>query len=202
MTERATKLEALVVVGSDGRISLSSPLVGYLRDGIAAGQVVQPGDVIGRIEVLGTTHVLLAPEAAAGSVISDANSLLNAAGRTKIAMAYGEVFLVLDPNAVGNTHAGTLAAARASSAPTGLGLKAPSSGRYYGRPGPGKEAFVKVGDVVSVGQTVALLEVMKTFNRVLYGGKGLPERARVLRIVPAEESDVQSGTVLLELEPA
>lgn len=202
MNARASKVEALIAVGEDGRISLRSPLVGYLRDGLPAGHVVQPADVIGQLDVLGTTHALVAPEGASGQVVTDLNALAGGAARSKTPLAYGDVFLVLDPNAVGHAHAGTRAAAREANTSTGLSLKAPSSGRYYGRPGPGKDAFVNVGDVVSVGQTVALLEVMKTFNRVLYGGKGLPERARVTRIVPAEESDVQSGSVLLELEPA
>ncbi len=49
---------------------------------------------------------------------------------------------------------------------------------------------------------MALLEVMKTFNRVQYGGPGLPARARVVRVVPDNESDVDGGDILLELEPA
>jgi acetyl-CoA carboxylase biotin carboxyl carrier protein len=49
---------------------------------------------------------------------------------------------------------------------------------------------------------VALLEVMKTFNRVQYGGSGLPERARVLRVVPSDGDDLAAGDAILELEDA
>jgi hypothetical protein len=42
---------------------------------------------------------------------------------------------------------------------------------------------------------------MKTFNRITYGGGGHPERARVLRIVPAEGVDLAFGDPILELEP-
>ena len=52
------------------------------------------------------------------------------------------------------------------------------------------------------GRTVALLEVMKTFNRIAYGGEGLPARAKVLAVVPTDESDVDEGDVLLLVEPA
>ena len=55
---------------------------------------------------------------------------------------------------------------------------------------------------VAPGQTVALLEVMKTFHRVAYGGDGLPERAKDVAIVPAEESDLAGGDAILTLEPA
>jgi 3-methylcrotonyl-CoA carboxylase beta subunit len=81
-----------------------------------------------------------------------------------------------------------------------LGVRAPSSGRFYAKPGPGKPDFVNVGDVVERGQTVALLEVMKTFNRVTYGGEGLPEKARIVRIAATPESDVSGGELLYEIE--
>ena len=97
---------------------------------------------------------------------------------------------------------GAAGEAAAGQAFAGLALRAPSSGRFYARPSPGEPAFVKPGDVVSAGQTVALLEVMKTFNRIAYGGGGLPDRARVTRVVPADESDVLENDVLLELEAA
>jgi acetyl-CoA carboxylase carboxyltransferase component len=83
-----------------------------------------------------------------------------------------------------------------------LAIRAPSSGRFWARPSPEKQSFVSVGDVVTAGQTVCLLEVMKTFHRVAYAGDGLPERARVLAIRPADGDDLAAGDVLIELEPA
>jgi acetyl-CoA carboxylase biotin carboxyl carrier protein len=75
------------------------------------------------------------------------------------------------------------------------------SGRYYARPSPDKPMFVQPGSEVGPGQTVALLEVMKTFNRLTYGGAGLPERARVKALLVRDEDDVDAGTPILELEP-
>ncbi|MBW1762694.1 MAG: hypothetical protein JRJ64_14580, partial [Deltaproteobacteria bacterium] len=49
------------------------------------------------------------------------------------------------------------------------------------------------------GQTVGLLEVMKTFNRLVYQGDTLPEQATVERIVPNEGDDVVRGDVILAL---
>ena len=40
---------------------------------------------------------------------------------------------------------------------------------------------------------------MKTFNRVTYGGAGLPERARVEKILVADGDDVNAGDPLLAL---
>jgi hypothetical protein len=40
---------------------------------------------------------------------------------------------------------------------------------------------------------------MKTFNRLVYQGDALPERAKVERIVPKEGDDVVRGDVILAL---
>jgi 3-methylcrotonyl-CoA carboxylase beta subunit len=98
-------------------------------------------------------------------------------------------------------------AARAAAAPrptdtAGLAVRAPSSGRYWARPAPDKPPFVSVGDVVTSGQTICLLEVMKTFHRVTWGGPDLPERARVTAVHPQDGDDLTADQVILELAPA
>lgn len=45
-------------------------------------------------------------------------------------------------------------------------LKSPMVGVVYLAPEPGATPFVKVGDNVKVGDTVALVEAMKTFNPI------------------------------------
>ena len=103
---------------------------------------------------------------------------------------------------LGLAHRLIVPATTAKSASGALEFKAPMSGRYYAKPGPDADAIVKVGDVIESGRSVALLEVMKTFNRVQYAGAGLPERAKVVAIVPKDGDDVSAGDPLLELEPA
>jgi biotin carboxyl carrier protein len=93
-------------------------------------------------------------------------------------------------------------AARAAATSGSIAIRAPSSGRFWARPSPDKPAFVSAGDVVTTGQTVCLLEVMKTFHRVTYSGEGLPPKARVLAVRPSDGDDLAAGDVLIELEPA
>jgi biotin carboxyl carrier protein len=83
-----------------------------------------------------------------------------------------------------------------------LVFRSPLAGRVYFRPAPGKPTFVEVGDVVERGTIVCLLEVMKSFSRVGYGGDDLPERARVIQLLVAEGADVETGTPVLLLAPA
>lgn len=66
------------------------------------------------------------------------------------------------------------AAPAASEAPTAvtdenagyLEIKSPMIGTFYRAPNPEADSFVNVGDSVSVGQTVCIIEAMKLFNEI------------------------------------
>lgn len=45
-------------------------------------------------------------------------------------------------------------------------IKSPSYGLFYAQSEPGAPAYVNVGDVVKKGDTMGLLEIMKTFNAI------------------------------------
>ncbi len=192
------ELTAKATTRADGLTELRSPGVGLWRGAPAPGEVIVGGQPIGELETLGVLTRLRAPAGVSGRVVE---ALGAASVLARRAAQHGDALLVLDPSV--GAAADPRAAEARSAAQTDSGalvFRTPSSGRYYGKPGPGKAPFVAVGDVVVEGQSVALLEVMKTFNRVQYGGEGLPPRARVLAILPADESDLAPGDVILELE--
>ena len=176
---------------------LLAPAVGLWCDAPLAGSLVTPGAPVGELEILGVRHRLRAPADAAGIVLERSGPRL-----ARRPVQWGEAMLRLDPEASPVTAGGPGSADVAQAETSGVVFRSPLSGRYYARPGPDQPPFVSVGDVVETGQTVALLEVMKTFNRVTYGGEGLPARARVLSIGPGDEDDVDEDDVLLRVEPA
>src|SRR5260370_33036246 len=53
-----------------------------------------------------------------------------------------------------------------------LPIIAPLTGVYYATPSPEEPPFVAVGDVVSAGQVVALIEAMKVFNEIQAAAAG------------------------------
>ncbi len=80
-------------------------------------------------------------------------------------------------------------------------LVAPTDGVFYARPSPGTDAFVSPGDTVTQGQAVGLIEVMKTFNHVLFAGDGLPAAAVVKEFLASDGEEVRAGDPLLRYDP-
>lgn len=58
------------------------------------------------------------------------------------------------------------APAAAPAADTGRSIKSPIVGTFYSAPSPTKPPFVKVGDKVSEGDTVCIVESMKVMNEI------------------------------------
>jgi acetyl-CoA carboxylase biotin carboxyl carrier protein len=57
-------------------------------------------------------------------------------------------------------------APEAPAAPTGHTLKSPMVGTFYRSPSPGAPSFVEVGQSVSKGQTLCIIEAMKLLNEI------------------------------------
>jgi oxaloacetate decarboxylase (Na+ extruding) subunit alpha len=75
-------------------------------------------------------------------------------------------------------------------------VTSPMVGVFYRSPNPGSPPFVDVGDAVSVGQTLCLLEAMKLFNELK------SEVAGHLRAVHVDNAQpVEYETLLFEIEP-
>ena len=189
----APALEALARKDGDGWV-VTSPAPGWFIPS-PWGTVVTRGHQVGELELLGRRLRIIAPDVV--GVIG------NAAGFGAARMvAYGDPLVLLESAATvaGLAGAATSPQGDQAASATGLVFRAPTSGRFYGRPSPDKAPFVSIGDELALGTTICLLEVMKTFNRVTYGGSGLPERAKVREILVAEGADVTAGEPLLTLE--
>ncbi|MEJ0017947.1 MAG: acetyl-CoA carboxylase biotin carboxyl carrier protein subunit [Acetobacteraceae bacterium] len=71
----------------------------------------------------------------------------------------------------------------------------PMVGVAYLSSEPGSPPFITVGQSVAAGQTVLLIEAMKTFNQIK-----APKSGTVARILVANSTPVEYGEVLLILE--
>ena len=75
------------------------------------------------------------------------------------------------------------------------GVKSPMVGTAYLAPEPGSANFVKVGDTVSEGQTILIVEAMKTMNPI-----GAPKSGKVKQILVSNEQPVEFDEVLMIIE--
>jgi len=86
--------------------------------------------------------------------------------------------------------------AAAASAPSrGEDVKSPMVGTVYLSPQPGADPFIKVGDKVAAGQTLLIVEAMKTMNPI-----PSPRAGTVLEILVGDASPVEFGEPLIVLE--
>ncbi|MDR5709800.1 MAG: biotin/lipoyl-containing protein [Armatimonadota bacterium] len=76
-------------------------------------------------------------------------------------------------------------------------IRAPIVGRFYAQPEPGAPPFVAVGSFVEEDTTVGLIEVMKVFNAVRAGVRGVIEE-----ILVQDGQFVEFGQPLFRVRPA
>lgn len=74
-------------------------------------------------------------------------------------------------------------------------VKSPMVGTAYMSAEPGAAPFVKVGDTVSVGQTLMIIEAMKVMNPIKS-----PSAGKVLKIFTQDASPVEYGEPLMIIE--
>ena len=75
-------------------------------------------------------------------------------------------------------------------------VKSPIVGTFYSSPGPDAEAFVKLGDRVSKGQVVCIVEAMKLMNEIEADVGG-----EVVKIMAENGQPVEYGQSLFAIRP-
>ena len=77
----------------------------------------------------------------------------------------------------------------------GIRVKSPIIGTAYLAPEPGAKKFVKIGDKIKKGQTVMIVEAMKTMNHVPSTDDG-----EVIKILVQDGQPVEFGQTLVLLK--
>jgi acetyl-CoA carboxylase biotin carboxyl carrier protein len=95
---------------------------------------------------------------------------------------------------VGNSSADKPAAAASDKYIT---IKSPMIGTFYRRPSPDKPNFVEVGDEVTPGKVVCIIEAMKLFNEIESEVKG-----KVVKLLVEDASPVEYDQPLYLVDPS
>lgn len=104
-------------------------------------------------------------------------------------------------------YAAPQAAAPAAAAPVAAAVEAPKAdtsknavpspmvGTAYLAPAPGAKQFVEIGSTVKEGQTVMIIEAMKTMNQI-----AAPRAGKVTAILVSDSQPVEFGEPLIVIE--
>lgn len=169
--------------------ALCSPTVGTWHPRIGRGAPLGAGLVLGVLYRAGEAVEVVAPDGATGVAVKVAPSgqwvehgaALVECGEAAWAGA------AVDPERTDE-----------SEAPPGVKVvRADTDGTVYLRADPASPPFVATGEAVRARQTVALIEVMKTFNAVRS-----PLSGTVERVLVGDAAPVAAGDPLLWLRPA
>ena len=76
-------------------------------------------------------------------------------------------------------------------------IKSPMIGTFFRRPSPDKPYFVEVGDEVSVGKVVCIIEAMKLFNEIESEVNG-----KIVKLLVEDASPVEYDQPLYLVEPS
>jgi acetyl-CoA carboxylase biotin carboxyl carrier protein len=75
-------------------------------------------------------------------------------------------------------------------------IKSPMIGTFYRSPGPDKPSFVNVGDEVTTGKVVCIIEAMKLFNEIESEVSG-----KIVKVLVDDASPVEYDQPLYLVEP-
>jgi biotin carboxyl carrier protein len=194
-------LLARVDVESDGetRFLVRSPTVGFASTLPEVGTYLNAEQVFLTLVVLGRRVRVQLPRRVHGHV---AERFVEG---THVPVEYGQPLFRLE---VHHGMPGEGDASQAVGAAAGPGaddlvpVPAPSDGIFYRRASPDSEPYVEEGAKVQKGTVLGLVEVMKCFNQILYGGPGLPDEGVVVAIEAEDGSEVEFGAPLFYIRPA
>ncbi|KZM51666.1 acetyl-CoA carboxylase [Labrenzia sp. OB1] len=74
-------------------------------------------------------------------------------------------------------------------------IKSPIPGTFYRKPSPDQPPFKEVGDIVSKGDTVGIVEVMKTFHEIKADADGTISGFPI-----GDNEPVMAGQPIVELD--
>lgn len=86
------------------------------------------------------------------------------------------------------------AAAAAAPVASGEAITSPMVGTYYNKPAPDADLFVNVGDTISEGQTICIIEAMKVMNEIKAEKSG-----KITEILVEDGTPVQFGDDLFRI---
>lgn len=191
---RRRVIEAVASPGDEGETLILAPAVGSFRGDRLVGEILKPGSRIGVLLEHEVPFDVVLPQGVSGE-LREALTV-----HRWDPCAYGKplVRLVL-PRSLEETEAAE--ALRAAEGTPGLfEIASPTHGTFYRKPSPDSPNYVEVGDEVSPGQTLGLVEVMKCFSPINFDPPAGHSSGIVREVATQDGREVRSEQVLVRVE--
>jgi len=187
------KIEALSE-SSESQYCILSPAVGYYSLSPERGAVLIGGSFIGKLRILNSVYELYIPDDVYGSVIP--NPELDKITKVE----YGQELFRLNPEkGLADTEKQHLKEIKEHSGEheEGFLITAFTDGIFYSKPSPDAPSYVEVGDKIEKGKTIGLIEVMKSFNHIIFKGTDTSTTGTILKIFVGDSEEVKTGQPLI-----
>lgn len=180
-------------------ISVKSPIVGIYDMMPAVNSPVSEHSSLGRIRNLHTEFRLVFAAPVRGQIIGISHS-------DKMAkVQYGEELFQLETKAANVTSKKDLSPRKRGHQPEikdGHTIRAFTTGIFYLTSSPESPPFVTEGQIILKGKVMGLIEVMKTFNQIIFQGIEGKDSSewKIKEIFPRNGEEVKLGDPLFLLE--
>ena len=166
-----------------------SPGIGIFEMNVRAGDILYPGSYIGNLNLLGSISRVYLPENISGIVKPSENKLLifPVGYKTPVLLLKSERKKTERVQRDRKSH---------QTDKSGKGeiiITAFTTGIFYIKPSPEASPFISAGSIIHKGSVLGLIEVMKSFNQIVFTGD---EKGKVMKVLAEDSSEVSQGDPL------
>ena len=178
-----------------------APTAGYYSERPQNGSFLIGGSFVGKLKILNTYYDLHLADDLYGQVWADENADM------VIPVEFGQELFRLNPEEslfnkqiVLTEVESKLKGSDTAVPDEGFVVTAFTTGIFYARSSPEAPPFVTLGQEIEKGKALGLIEVMKTFNHIVFHGTGKSPRGRIKKIYVNDSQEVKVGEPLFLIE--
>jgi len=189
-------LEVKVKTQGDGAIILS-PAVGIFYNAPPNGTFLSKQMSVGCLNVLNTHYDLQLPKGISGITV-----MMEGIDHI-IPVGYGQILFSLRQGINQDIQVpknGDMKETSNTCNDEGHVITAFTTGIFYQRSSPDSSPYVQVGEEIKKGQILGLIEVMKTFNQIIFQGIDNADTGTVKKIYAEDSQEVNLGEKLFLIE--
>jgi biotin carboxyl carrier protein len=178
-----------------------APTPGYYSERPQTGAFLIGGSFVGKLKILNQYYDLHLPADIYGQVWAEEKTDL------VIPVEYGQELFRLNPERSLFDKQITVTEVESKIKEAGTGIvdegfviTAFTNGIFYAKPSPDAPPFVSRGQEIEKGKALGLIEVMKTFNHIIFQGTGKSPKGKIKKIYVKDSQEVKQGEPLFLIE--